>query len=299
MKPTWTSRCPAAVSASRTRRAAANESASGFSQSTGLPTSMQATAKASWVPAGEGMTTASTRSSSMSAGASASTAAPPASAAARSAASGTASETATTSAPDTAPVSSRTCVRPMRPAPMTPILRFTRSPSLSGSGGGSSHRRGDRRLPCRLPPAARLGALDRVEDVAGGDHLVEAGTALLAVPDRRQEVVRLDHPQVVVPHRDARAGLEGRELAVPRAGEHRCVPLVRAVGRELRALELVHALELPGECARGAVDLEAQAHARTHDHPARLQRPERAALELDQRAGPVLVLHVDDVVGLH
>jgi hypothetical protein len=42
LKPTWTSRRPAATSASTIRRQASWVVASGFSQNTGLPAAMQA-----------------------------------------------------------------------------------------------------------------------------------------------------------------------------------------------------------------------------------------------------------------
>jgi len=60
----------------------------------------------------------------------------PASAASRAAASGTASAIAATRAPATAVASARTCVVPISPAPMTPIL-MRRSGSAGGSGPGA------------------------------------------------------------------------------------------------------------------------------------------------------------------
>ena len=154
----------------------------------------------------------------------------------------------------------------------------------------------DHRAASQAP--LRGGALDRVEHARAGQHLLDARLALLAVADRGEEGAGLEHAQVVVAHRHAGPGLEGGEVGVLRAGEDRRVALVPAVVGELEALELVHPLELPGQRAAGAVDLEAHLHARADDHPARLQRADRAAAELEQRARPVLVVDVDEVVAL-
>ena len=150
-----------------------------------------------------------------------------------------------------------------------------------------------------IGPAPRRGlgrALDRLEHArAVAHHLVEARLALLAVAHGAEVVGGLEHPQVVVAHRHAGARLEGREARGSAPAKTVHVALVAAVLGELEALELVHALELPGQRALRAVDLEAHAHVRADDHAAGLQRPDRAAAELDQRGGPVLVLDVDEL----
>jgi hypothetical protein len=66
MNPTWISRTPAACSASSTRRHSSVVGASGFSHSTGLRASMQASVYSAWVNPGEAIRTASTWSSAMS-----------------------------------------------------------------------------------------------------------------------------------------------------------------------------------------------------------------------------------------
>ncbi len=67
MKPSVTSRRPAATSASITRRHASAVVASGFSHSTGLPAAMQASTNSSWVVSNEATITRSTASSAISA----------------------------------------------------------------------------------------------------------------------------------------------------------------------------------------------------------------------------------------
>ena len=66
MKPTVTSRRPSAASASTTRSDASASTASGFSHSTGLPASRQASVNGSCVIAGEAITTASTSGDAIS-----------------------------------------------------------------------------------------------------------------------------------------------------------------------------------------------------------------------------------------
>ena len=60
MKPTWTSRRPAAISASMIRWQAALDGASGFSQNTGLPAAIAATTCSSWAGPQDATRTAST-----------------------------------------------------------------------------------------------------------------------------------------------------------------------------------------------------------------------------------------------
>src|SRR3954452_9031637 len=159
MKPRLTSRLPAATSASMMCRHAAAVVASGFSHSTGLPGSMQASTNASWVASTEATTTRSTSGSAISASGSA-IARPPPSAAGASARAASASATAATCAPSTAEVSVRTWSRPIIPAPMTP------TPTLIAA----SHRRGEVHVPAvvgrvfrRLRPAAGDDLAARVE----------------------------------------------------------------------------------------------------------------------------------------
>ena len=131
MKPTVTRRRPVAASASTIRSAAAAETASGFSHSTGLPAFRQASVNGSCVAAGEATTTASTAGSAISSSPSAWVIGTPSSSATRAALSGSASEIATTSAPETAVASSRACVEPISPAPITPTFTIPRAPAAT------------------------------------------------------------------------------------------------------------------------------------------------------------------------
>ena len=65
MKPTWTSRRPAAISASMIRRQASSVVASGFSQNTGLPAAIAASTYSSCVAPQDATSTASTPPSAM------------------------------------------------------------------------------------------------------------------------------------------------------------------------------------------------------------------------------------------
>src|SRR4028119_72030 len=96
-------------------------------------------------------------------------------------------------------------------------------------------------------------------------------------------------PERAVAHRDAAARLEVGE--VPHAGRRvdRAVPPVARPVRPVE-LELVEALEVPGEGAARAVDLEAHADVRPDASPAVLHRPAGAVLEPEEAAHVVLVL---------
>src|SRR4029077_20992091 len=66
MKPTWTSRRPAAISASMIRWQASRDGASGFSQNTGLPAAIAARACSSCAGPQDATSTASTLPSAIS-----------------------------------------------------------------------------------------------------------------------------------------------------------------------------------------------------------------------------------------
>ena len=121
MNPTITMRRPVDRSASTIRSAASAEVASGFSHSTGLPDSMQASANGSWVKAGEAITTASTLAAPISSSPSLKAVAPTSSAS-RTARSCCVSAIATTSAPETDAARVRAWIVPISPAPMTPTF---------------------------------------------------------------------------------------------------------------------------------------------------------------------------------
>src|SRR5262249_23595607 len=59
--------------------------------------------------------------------------------------------------------------------------------------------------------------------------------------------------------------------------------------------ELVHPLEVPGDGAAGAVDLECIARVGADHHAAQLERPLETALELDQCSRPVLVVDIAEL----
>ena len=120
MSPTCTSFRPPATSASRTRFASSMSTPRGFSQSTGLPASMQATARSAWVGSGEAMSTASTASSRMRSGPDPNTLAPPHSSATAAARPRSRSMIATTSTPETRCARFRAWRPPMPPVPTTP-----------------------------------------------------------------------------------------------------------------------------------------------------------------------------------
>jgi hypothetical protein len=124
MNAIWTSRRPSAASAWTTLRLASDVGASGFSHSTGLSASKQASTKPSCVASDEATTTASTVGSPISASGSSWTRASPASRATCAARAVSASDTATSVAPDTAPAIIRQWELPIAPAPMTPMRRL-------------------------------------------------------------------------------------------------------------------------------------------------------------------------------
>src|ERR1017187_3155205 len=121
MKPTCTNRRPTFSSAAMMRRHAAAVGASGFSQKTGLPTSIAAMTDSSWAGPKLVTITASTSSALTSAAPSAKTVAPRGSATAL-ARSASRSETAITAAPDSTLVMRAMCAWPIPPGPMIPIL---------------------------------------------------------------------------------------------------------------------------------------------------------------------------------
>ena len=110
----------AAFSAATTSTHSASVGASGFSQSTGFPASMQARTSAAWVESCEAMTTASTPASAITASGSVAARAPTSSAAAP-ARDASRSATTATSAPLTKRCRVRAWSAPMMPAPMMPI----------------------------------------------------------------------------------------------------------------------------------------------------------------------------------
>ena len=159
MRPTCTSFRPPATSASRTRFASSMSTPRGFSQSTGLPASMQATARSAWVGSGEAMSTASTLGSPMSAAPESNTAAPPHSLERALARAWSTSMTATSSAPDTRCARFRAWRPPMPPVPTTPTRNASSAieppsshPVLADPRKFCHVRPGSGRLPAGRPP---------------------------------------------------------------------------------------------------------------------------------------------------
>ena len=101
MKPTWTSRRPAATSAFMIASPSACVVASGFSQNTGLPASIAVSTCSAWVCAQEVTSTASTAGSATRSRPDGCTVTPVSAAAADAARAASTSVTAVTAPPDT------------------------------------------------------------------------------------------------------------------------------------------------------------------------------------------------------
>src|SRR5262249_53743555 len=84
---------------------------------------------------------------------------------------------------------------------------------------------------------------------------IEAGLVRLAARDGVQELVVLDRDHVLEPDAVGAAGDEVAVVGEAVAAEDGGVTGVRLVARQVE-LELVEALEVPGESAPGAVDVE-------------------------------------------
>src|SRR5580704_3140979 len=158
MKPTWTSRRPAAISASMIRRQASLVGASGFSQNTGLPASIAATTCSSWAAPQDATSTASTPASAMRSAAVACTTAPGRPAATCPARAASTSLTATTAPPVRTWEIRRMWSWPIMPVPMTPTLTVTAAPGRCRAGGARG-RAPPFRHSCRSRSSGRCSLL--------------------------------------------------------------------------------------------------------------------------------------------
>ena len=121
-----------------------------------------------------------------------------------------------------------------------------------------------------------------------GQRLGEARRVLAPGGNRLQELVILDADQIL--EADA-VGAARHEVAVwrePIAAEHGREPGVLVLRRDVHA-QLVHLLEVPGDRALGAVDLEAVLALRADHRTAGLERATRSVLERAHHADVVLV----------
>ena len=122
------------------------------------------------------------------------------------------------------------------------------------------------------------------------DRLVEPRLVLGAAGDGGQELVVLDHLEVLVADRVAVARHEMALIRVAVAGQHRRIAAGRlAVVVDQIYLELVHRLEVPAQGALGAVDVERHLRLGPDDRPRRLERAARAVGEGHHRRRVVLV----------
>src|SRR5689334_3969629 len=275
MNPTCTRRRPLPDSASTSARAVSASVASGFSHSTGLPSSRQASTSSAWVRSGEATTTAST-SSARTRSAAVAAARVPAAPATWPARARSGSNTQVTRAAGTAVTRVRTWSAPMAPAPTTPTRSCSATVAVSGGADRRPATRG-----CRL--------LERVDGPGGHECVVDRRSHRLARGNGLDEAGRLDHLEVVEAHRVARAGLEGAELAHAGAHEDRgprgvLVVLVDA------GPQLTHPPVVPRDGAQSAVHLDAVGALVAHLGPARLEDGARAVGQPEQGAHVVLVL---------
>src|SRR4051794_3018566 len=203
MNPTCTSRRPPSASASATARLAAAVVASGFSHSTGLPASMQASTKSACVASEEAISTASTSSERISDSGSTCISTPsPATARARTRST---SDTATTSAAGTCESVCR-CPAPITPRPIMPIRTATSDRRREVHVAAVVARvlrllgpaRGD-----RLPARVEADALCPVDVVIAEQRVLPAAEAVEGHRDRDRDVDP-DHPDLDLALEDPR-----------------------------------------------------------------------------------------------
>src|SRR3954468_14899124 len=132
-----------------------------------------------------------------------------------------------------------------RPGSTTP------SPITSGSCSDMSGKRGawvterrSRDVRDLVPLAVGRRRGGGRDDLGVGQGLIDAGVELLTTGDGDEELLRLDHLQVVIPHRVAGTGLEVRVVTVRVVAQDGGVALVRPRPPD-REPQLVHALEVP------------------------------------------------------
>src|SRR6516162_10176965 len=167
----------------------------GFSQKMTFPAALARSIKPAWVSLGDAISTASMPGSAKTASALATRA--PKRPASRSAAAGISSTTATNSLSGWATTSSAWIV-PILPAPNSATLTLTRAPQSSPPSQPVFRRPG---LPHRahiLPPAGLPGAEHSVLDFDDLERVGEVGPGRLTARHRGEELVRLDHLQLLV-----------------------------------------------------------------------------------------------------
>src|SRR5215218_8900249 len=145
-----------------------------------------------------------------------------------------------------------------------------------------------------LPAAVGGRALRRGHHLGRRQGVVDRAGLAPAAGHGHEELLGLDDLEVVVAHGDPRARLEAAVVAQVGVAEHGGIALVGATAAQAHP-QLVHLLEVPGQRAVGAVDLEPEAALGADDGPRRLQgadgpRPLGVAGEPDQGGRVVLVL---------
>src|SRR5215210_4862894 len=106
----------------------------------------------------------------------------------------------------------------------------------------------------------------------------------------REELESLGNLEVVVTHGNPGPWLKVLEVAHSGSSEDRAVATVARRVRPVH-LQLVQPLEVPGERAAGAVDLEAHPDVRPDADPAVFKRPSGAVIEPHEATHVVPVLH--------
>src|ERR1700754_1222210 len=300
MKPTMTIRRPAATSASTIRAQASSVVASGFSQKTCLPASMQARTYSSCVGPQDVTTTASTSGSAMRSCPLACSAARGRSSATVRARSRSTSVTAATRAPDRTWVSRLMWSCPIMPTPMTPTPRVTSLPllmcgmrwlslELVGELGEllpARHLRGElvegdlgaflvQDAATELQDAEVVAHHERVMRVVGDEHDAEAGAASRGrVLEHHTRLLDAERSRRLVEDEHARAEVHGpRDRdALALAARQRPDGLVDVLDvdahlPELGVGDLPHPLDVQrGERVFALADLRPQEEVPPHLH---------------------------------
>src|SRR5215218_188161 len=279
LKPIWNG-TPACRTTLRARSTSTRSCETGFSQKIALPASAAAAISGACVSVLEQIATASTSGRAISSSAPPATGTPSSSASVR-AASGSASFTAATSAPGTRPESSRACIAPIRPTPITPIR------SVLTSVLAQRH---------DVRPAA---ALNRPEQrrlhAHGGESVLETGAVRPALQERAAELEVLDHHQVFEADPVGAPRHERAVVGEALTAKDRGVAGMRLVGGDVD-LKLIHPLKVPAQRSGVAVQVERHLALGSEQRAARLERATRPVLEHTQHSRVVLVRHRADRV---
>src|SRR5919201_2832341 len=141
-----------------------------------------------------------------------------------------------------------------------------------------------------LAASARARSDDRLTDLRRAIAVLERRAVrcdVAAVGDRRQEVMHLVHERVAPADDVSRRPPEVHERMV-RLGHENGPEAARAVLAVEKDLQLVHPLHVEVQRAAGAVDLPLKRVTPPEREACRLDRPDRAALELDRRLDRVV-----------